>query len=148
MWSPSRFEVKASRVPSGDHRGVASRFSPEVKRRGGPDPSEGASQTAPRYSLASLSTRQMAKATVRPSGDTRGSSAPASSYTSSGVMPDMLVSLPFGDTGEAPMLTGPADRPPILAEERAIRPAGPTAGGRLASPAGPGGSTLVAVTSR
>ena len=52
----ARLEVNASCVPSGDQRGSASAFSPLVKRRGGVDPSTAASQIAPRYSPASLST--------------------------------------------------------------------------------------------
>ena len=56
MTLPARFDAKASVRPSGDQRGSASVFSPVVKRRGGVDPSAAASQTAERYSLASLST--------------------------------------------------------------------------------------------
>src|SRR6266516_3992017 len=100
MCSPSRFEVKARRVPSGDHRGVASRFVPEVNFRGGSEPSTGASEMAPRYSLASPSTLQTAKATVPPSGDTLGSAAPLASNTSSGVIP--AIAAPLGPVRHLP----------------------------------------------
>src|SRR5207248_9288913 len=78
MCSPSRFDVKASFVPSGDHRGEPSRFSPEVNFRAAREPSNGTVQIAPRYSFASLSMLQTLKATVRPSGESLGSAAPAS----------------------------------------------------------------------
>ncbi len=50
--SPSRSDVNASREPSGDHRGSASRFFPAVNRRGGVEPSTAASQIVLRYAFA------------------------------------------------------------------------------------------------
>ncbi len=56
MAPPSRLDVKASHVPSGDHLGSASRRDPVVNRRGSPDPSTAASQIAAPYSFFSRST--------------------------------------------------------------------------------------------
>ncbi len=53
-----RFETNASQRPSGDHRGLPSRFSPEVKRAGSAEPSTGATQIELRYWLDSLSIDQ------------------------------------------------------------------------------------------
>ena len=88
----SRFEVKASVEPSGDQHGSASRLAPEVNARGAVEPSRSASQIRPRYSLASESMPPTTNATVRPSGDTRGSLTPVSSYTSLGAIPVMFAS--------------------------------------------------------
>ena len=79
VFSLSRLERKAILVPSGDHRGVPSRFGPVVKRRGGEDTSAAANQIEERYSLASRSMLQTEYATALPSGERRGSTAPVSS---------------------------------------------------------------------
>src|SRR5439155_8470095 len=98
MCSPSRLDVNATRFPSGDHRGVASRLVPDVNRVAGAEPSTGASQIAPRYSFDSPSTLHTANAAVRPSGDSRGSATPLSSNTSSGVIPAMAAPPQLGTT--------------------------------------------------
>src|SRR5262245_45758071 len=67
---PPRLERKASRRPSGEKRGSESRFSPEVIRRGSPEPSKLTIQIAERDALASTSGVDTAYATRRPSGET------------------------------------------------------------------------------
>src|SRR5438128_12227884 len=49
--SPPRLDANASHLPSGDQRGVVSRRSPDVNRRGSAEPSSGATQIAPQYSF-------------------------------------------------------------------------------------------------
>ena len=85
--SPPRLETNASQRPSGDQRGIPSRRSPEVNCRASSEPSIRATQTAPRYSFASLSIHHTWYATRAPSGEMRGSATPVSSQTSSGRIP-------------------------------------------------------------
>ena len=76
-FSSPRFATKAIRSPSGDQRGCAS-FLPPVSRRGGAEPSVGASQIDWRYSFSSPSIDQTTYATSSWFGRRRGSLTPVS----------------------------------------------------------------------
>jgi hypothetical protein len=85
--------AKASARPSGDQRGRYSEPGP-VNGRGesagpaaAPAPPAGASQIRRAYRLAARSGSVTVKATVAPSGDTRGSPAWRTAPMSAGVMP-------------------------------------------------------------
>src|SRR5438477_6673 len=99
-----RADTKAIREPSGAHvgsrsskspdvRGVASRFGPNVRRRGSVDPPTGTAQIALRGSRLSSSTHATTYATVAPSGDTRGSAALVRRKTSWGCIPAIVLLL-------------------------------------------------------